>query len=50
MPQERAESEDAASCVLALASLLVYDLRHGLWGKTRRKSLVRWMGVNPGPG
>jgi hypothetical protein len=27
-----------------------YDRRQGLLGSTRRKSLVRWIGVNPGPG
>jgi hypothetical protein len=27
-----------------------YDLGHGLLGKTCLKSLVRWIGVNPGPG
>jgi hypothetical protein len=29
---------------------LGYDRRQGLLGRICRKSLVRWIGVNPGPG
>ncbi|HEX8135532.1 MAG TPA: hypothetical protein VF880_19140 [Actinomycetes bacterium] len=32
------------------ASCLGYDRLQGLLDSTRRKSLVRWIGVNPGPG